>query len=151
MVTGDCQMSKKSSILLLCVSASLFHLSTGLQAQDAQRQVTSKGVTAKTAHLDIASTSGSEFSKDVQRALEAGNTRKALQLCGASCRNDPSGKITSGQTGGTRDYQCQNGNCACTSIADCVAMTEICAPGTQGCNDYGCTCQENTEPEPEGG
>jgi len=145
-------MIKKPSILLFsCVLASLFALSTGSQAQDTQRQVTSKAVTAKTAHLDIASNSGSEFSKDVQRALEVGDTRKAMQLCGASCRSDPSGRITSGQKGGTRDYECQNGNCACTSIPDCVTMTEICTPGTQGCNDYGCTCQENTEPEPEGG
>lgn len=40
------------------------------------------------------------------------------------------------------EYTCNSGNCACAGASDCVAMAPICAEGTMGCNDYGCTCQE---------
>ena len=78
----------------------------------------------------------------LQQALEAGDARKAMKLCGAACKSSAAGSITTGEKTGTADYQCQNGNCACTSIPDCVAMSKICAPDTTGCNDYGCTCAE---------
>ncbi|MEE2567715.1 hypothetical protein [Hyphobacterium marinum] len=42
----------------------------------------------------------------------------------------------------TAEYTCNSGNCACAGASDCVAMAPICAEGTIGCNDYGCTCQE---------
>jgi hypothetical protein len=48
---------------------------------------------------------------------------------------------------GPRDYDCAGGNCSCAGAKDCVDMKKICAPGTLGCNDYGCTCAEAEEPE----
>jgi len=87
------------------------------------------------------------FSAAVQRALEAGDRRQALQLCGASCGGTDAARrlVARPGPGGTPDYQSQNGNSACTSIPDCVAMADVCAAGTTGCNDYGCTCQEQAE------
>ena len=37
---------------------------------------------------------------------------------------------------------CNSGNCACAGVQDCVDMKDICAPGTMGCNQHGCTCKE---------
>ena len=51
------------------------------------------------------------------------------------------GRLTAPPTG-PRDYDCAGGNCSCAGAKDCVDMKKICAPGTLGCNDYGCTCAE---------
>jgi hypothetical protein len=122
-------------IIVLLVSL-FFVLST--QAQPAPDRAATAASSTRT---QLATTTG-KFSPAVQQALEAGDTRKAVKLCGAACKSSAAGSITTGEKTGTADYQCQNGNCACTSIPDCVAMSEICAPGTTGCNDYGCTCAE---------
>ncbi|NIM69575.1 MAG: hypothetical protein GTN86_03025 [Xanthomonadales bacterium] len=39
-------------------------------------------------------------------------------------------------------YICMSGNCACAGVQDCVDMKDICAPGTMGCSEHGCTCAE---------
>ena len=122
--------------------------STPVAAQQAQRQATQPSSTPQAAQLSLSAQTGGSFPGPVQSALEAGDTRTALKLCGTPCKRKPSSTISAGQTGSTRDYQCQNGNCACTSIPDCVSMTEVCAPGTTGCNDHGCTCAEK-EPDPD--
>jgi hypothetical protein len=119
---------------------SLFLLSPA-QAQVAPSRTTAPATAASSAQPQLAVTSGT-FSPAVQQALEAGDARKAMKLCGAACKSSAAGSITTGEKTGTADYQCQNGNCACTSIPDCVAMSKICAPDTTGCNDYGCTCAE---------
>lgn len=82
------------------------------------------------------------LSKELQKSLEAGNTRQAIELCGSACQRSPSMTLSAGSTGETRDYTCNGGNCACAGAADCVAMAPICQEGTIGCNDYGCTCKE---------
>lgn len=81
------------------------------------------------------------LSKKLQKALESGDTRAAISECGADCKTS-STTITAAGGGGTRDYTCNSGNCACAGAADCVAMAPICQEGTIGCNDYGCTCKE---------
>lgn len=82
------------------------------------------------------------LSKELQKSLEAGNTRQAIELCGSACQRSPSMTLSAGSTGETRDYTCNGGNCACAGAADCVAMVPICQEDTVGCNDYGCTCKE---------
>ncbi|MCW8925587.1 MAG: hypothetical protein OQJ84_04965 [Xanthomonadales bacterium] len=82
------------------------------------------------------------LSKELQKSLEAGDTRQAIELCGSACQRSPSTTLSAGSTGGTRDYTCNGGNCACAGAADCVAMAPICQEDTIGCNDYGCTCKE---------
>jgi hypothetical protein len=82
------------------------------------------------------------LSKDIQKSLEAGNIQKAKRQCGKQCQSDPSMTISAGPNGGTMEYTCNGGNCACAGASDCVAMAPICEEGTLGCNDYGCTCKE---------
>ena len=127
---------------IFCTLTCVLIYSSSILAQQPPRQEAKPVLAPQTTQLDRAAASGSTFSQPVQSALEAGDTRTALKLCGGKCKTDTRGTLSSGQPGSTRDYQCQNGNCACTSIPDCVAMTEVCAPGTTGCNDYGCTCAE---------
>ena len=88
------------------------------------------------------------LSKELQKSLESGNTRAAIRHCGSACQHDPSSTLATGTTGGTVEYTCNSGNCACAGASDCVAMAPICQEGTIGCNDYGCTCKEG---EPDGG
>ncbi|MGD8579801.1 MAG: hypothetical protein PVI46_10755 [Lysobacterales bacterium] len=74
---------------------------------------------------------------------------RAAEPCGAKCED--SGARLAAPTVAPRDYECRGGNCSCAGAEDCVAMKKICAPGTLGCNDYGCTCAEGEEPEGDGG
>jgi hypothetical protein len=67
--------------------------------------------------------------------------RADIKKCGAACMVGGSGKISAG-TDTTADYTCTDGNCACFGAADCVSMSEICAPDSMGCNDQGCICEE---------
>ena len=82
------------------------------------------------------------LSKEIQKSLEAGNIQKAKSQCGSECQSDRSMTISTGANGGTLEYTCNSGNCACAGASDCVAMTPICEEGTMGCNDYGCSCKE---------
>ena len=135
-------MSHKLSIQLF-IHGLIFSLVfvSPVQSQDSPSRTTEPATTPST-QLKLAAPGSGAFSPQVQQALEAGDTRKALKLCGSGCKSSSAGTISTGEKSETADYQCQNGNCACTTIPDCVAMTKICAEGTTGCNDYGCTCAE---------
>ena len=67
--------------------------------------------------------------------------RAAIKQCGRACKMGGSGKIAA--PGGTLDYNCDDdGNCSCFGAKDCVAMSDVCAEGTMGCNKQGCICEE---------
>jgi hypothetical protein len=100
---------------------------------------------------------------EAQAQQQAGNARKASAVaaqpvlkasvaeeCEGDCRNAAS-SLSAPEGGGPLDYECAGGNCSCAGAADCVDMKKICAPGTIGCNDYGCTCAEAEDPEGDGG
>jgi len=139
---------KTPKFLSILALAACIGFPLAAHAQDPQRAATAASKPA-TAQLSVAPKGSNPFPRDVQAALEAGNTHQAKQLCGQPCKKGSPKRLSAGQAGETRDYECQNGNCACTSIPDCVAMTEVCAPGTTGCNDYGCTCAEKPAEEPD--
>lgn len=95
------------------------------------------------------------FSAEFQAAMENGNYGAAATMVRDGTATG-SGRATGRRQHGassamsvatntppeTAEYTCNSGNCACAGASDCVAMAPICAEGTMGCNDYGCTCQE---------
>lgn len=101
------------------------------------------------------------FTDEFQQAMESGNYAAAAAMVregratGMATGRRQHSPATSGGAAtslaantpppDTADYTCNSGNCACAGASDCVAMAPICAEGTIGCNDYGCTCQEATE------
>jgi hypothetical protein len=101
------------------------------------------------------------FTDEFQQAMESGNYAAAAAMVregratGMATGRRQHTAATSGNAATSlaanmpppdeADYTCNSGNCACAGASDCVAMAPICAEGTIGCNDYGCTCQEATE------
>lgn len=85
------------------------------------------------------------LSPRLQNQLERGEVEEAARVCGDACMSTPRRgggmRLSAGGTT-TADYSCNGGNCSCAGAVDCVAMAEICAPDTLGCNDYGCACKE---------
>ena len=110
--------------------------------------------------------SDTRFTAEFQEAMESGEYAQAAAMVRRGNATHGSGRatgrrtfepVTTSSSSGaaastslaantpppdTADYTCNGGNCACAGASDCVAMAPICAEGTIGCNDYGCTCQE---------
>ncbi len=80
-----------------------------------------------------------EQDKPAERAL----IRSAPATAAPAARPAPaaSSRLAAPATG-PLDHICNSGNCACAGAEDCVNMKDICAPGTLGCNQHGCTCKE---------
>lgn len=92
------------------------------------------------------------LSAEMQRALEtrpetaAALLVPAVQKVRASAATPVARDRLLAPPGGGLGYICNSGNCACAGADDCVKMIAAdskCADGTVGCNDFGCTCQEN--------
>lgn len=117
-------------VTLLCIPVEL-------SAQDQTRA-------AKTATISAGSLTAvtdTRLPRAFQSAMESGDLRAAKRACGSPCKA-PATQLAAPGGGGTRDYTCNSGNCACAGAADCVAMAPICQEDTIGCNDYGCTCKQ---------
>ena len=111
-------------------------------AEQTARTATTVKSETQTKSVRAVSQRATTLSKEFQKSLEAGDIQKAKKQCGRQCKSDPSMTLSTGENGGTRDYTCNGGNCACAGASDCVLMAPICEEGTLGCNDYGCTCKE---------
>jgi len=129
------------SLIAVCVISAALLAGPAIAQQTAATTKTVKVETSKQT-IQAVSVRAPTLSKELQKSLEAGNTRKATKQCGSECQGSPQSTLSTGATGGTRDYTCNGGNCACAGAADCVLMAPICQEGTIGCNDYGCTCKE---------
>ena len=140
-------MHDKHSNLLSCYMITICLLFTFLavgsaMAQQAASTPRAVKMEAQQQTIKVRKVRAPTLSKELQKSLESGNTRAAIKQCGSACQSDPSSTLATGMTGGTMEYTCNSGNCACAGASDCVAMAPICEDGTMGCNDYGCTCKE---------
>lgn len=136
--------------LILVLAAAMTALIAAGSAEAQQRAVIRAQVQTDTS-----------FTDEFQQAMESGNYAAAAAMVregratGMATGRRQHSPATSGAAAtslaantpppDTADYTCNSGNCACAGASDCVAMAPICAEGTIGCNDYGCTCQEATE------
>jgi hypothetical protein len=136
------QSSQLNRVLLaVCVISAALMAGSAIAQQPTATTKTVKAETPKQT-IKTVSVRAPTLSKELQKSLEAGNTRKATKQCGSECQGNPSSTLSTGTTGGARDHTCNGGNCACAGASDCVLMAPICQEGTIGCNDYGCTCKE---------
>ncbi len=98
-----------------------------------------------------ATTADGRFTPAFQRALESDRPEQAralllpaVQKVRARASTKPSSALDIAAANGGLGYVCNSGNCACAGADDCVTMIaadRVCAEGTVGCNDFGCTCQ----------
>jgi hypothetical protein len=137
-------LMKVSVWLLLATAAAL------AMPDIASAQVAPQGEPVRTAAASPAPQG--RLSAELQRALETRpETATALlvpavqKVRAAAASPSPRPRLVAPPRGGL-GYICNSGNCACAGADDCVKMIAAdgkCTDGTVGCNDYGCTCQEN--------